>query len=81
MKGDAPKNPFLFDRQVNVIIGSFFLLLLFLFLPRKPPIASSSSSSSCSLQLVEYFRQKVVRLLVNHRTLQHFKPRRKEHAN
>ena len=32
-------------------------------------------------QLVEYFRQKVVRLLMNYRTLQHCKPRRKEHAN
>ena len=34
----------------------------------------------CS-QLVEYFRQKVVRLLINYRTLQHCKPRGKEHAN
>ena len=32
-------------------------------------------------QLVEYLRQKVVSLLINYRTLQHWKPRRKEHAN
>ena len=57
MKGDAPKNPFLFDRQVNVIIGSFFYCCSSYFfrgnrrsLPRLPLHLVLYS------QLVEYFR-------------------------